>query len=247
MSVCVHTQHMRDPAQPTAVRLVAELFPHARAAWLGGSVARGVDTPTSDLDIVVLTADDPVHRRSLLYSGWPVELFVHTDASMHKYFASDIARRQPSLPRMVGEALLLRDQDGAGHRWGQTARQVLSDGPAPLTQAELDDARYTITDLIDDLAGNPPPTETAAIAALLWQHVLTLSLTGSGQWSGTGKGLVRALPADRAERGLAALRSAIGGSPSLLVQLADEILADHGGRHWDGYRSDDSKDSTPHG
>ena len=194
MSMCVHTQHMRDPAQPTAARLVAELFPHARAAWLGGSVARGAATPTSDLDIVVLTADDPVHRRSLLYSGWPVELFVHTDASMRKYFASDIARRQPSLPRMVGEALLLRDQDGDGHRWGQTARQVLSDGPAPLTQAELDDARYTITDLIDDLAGNPPPTETAAIAALLWQHVLTPLSPGRGSGAAPGKALSAPFP-----------------------------------------------------
>jgi len=193
LSTCV-IRHNPPPLDSSPI------FPHARAAWLGGSVARGAATPTSDLDIVVLTADDPVHRRSLHYSGWPVELFVHTDASMHKYFASDIARRQPSLPRMVGEALLLRDQDGDGQRWGQTARQVLSDGPAPLTQAELDDARYTITDLIDDLDGNPPPIETAAIAALLWQHVLTLSHR---------------------------------------VEAVE--------RHWDGYRSDDSEDSTPHG
>jgi hypothetical protein len=42
-----------------------------------------------------------------------------------------------------------------------------------------------------------------------------------------------------AERALTALLTAIGGSPTLLVRLADEILADHGERHWDGYRSDD--------
>ena len=81
------------------------------ARWLRDQRCRHV---TSDLDIVVLTPEGPVRRRSLHHAGWPVGLFVHTDASLGRYCANDIARRQPSLPRMIADGLLLHDRDGAG-------------------------------------------------------------------------------------------------------------------------------------
>ncbi|MFC0627973.1 nucleotidyltransferase domain-containing protein [Kribbella deserti] len=70
-------------ALEVAARLVGERFPGALAAWLGGSVARGTATRTSDLEITVLLAGPPApYRESLEYGGWPVELFVHTEASL---------------------------------------------------------------------------------------------------------------------------------------------------------------------
>lgn len=63
-----------------ARRLVTERFPDARAAWLGGSVARGQATLTSDLDVTVLLGRPPApYRESLTYAGWPVEIFAHTE------------------------------------------------------------------------------------------------------------------------------------------------------------------------
>ncbi|WP_280273190.1 nucleotidyltransferase domain-containing protein [Nocardia wallacei] len=46
-----------------AEQLVRERFPEARAAWLGGSMADGTATATSDLDITVLLAGPPAPYR----------------------------------------------------------------------------------------------------------------------------------------------------------------------------------------
>ena len=104
----------RDAAEQTSVRVLASLFLDALAGWLGGSVISGAATspqtstssssPPRDLSVA-----DPCTMR-----GWPVGLFVHTDASLGRYCANDIARRQPSLPRMIADGLLLHDRDGAG-------------------------------------------------------------------------------------------------------------------------------------
>jgi predicted nucleotidyltransferase len=60
--------------------LVMQRFPEARAAWLGGSVAAGEQTSTSDLDITVLLGGPPApFRSSEVVDGWPVEFFVQTE------------------------------------------------------------------------------------------------------------------------------------------------------------------------
>ena len=62
--------------------VVDEHHPAARAAFLGGSVLTGRRTPLSDLDIVVLLHGSPApYRSSLRHGEWPVEMFVHTEAT----------------------------------------------------------------------------------------------------------------------------------------------------------------------
>jgi hypothetical protein len=227
------------PAEEVAAQLVAEQFPDARAAWLGVSVVTGKATESSDLDIVVLTWSDPVHRRSLLHLGWPVELFIHTETSLEEYLAADVARRQPSLPRMVGESVILLDSDGSAVEWQVKARMMIASGPPRMTRDEIDAARYAITDLIDDLNGRASGVEAAGIATQLWQQTLTLSVTGAGRWTGTGKGLIQAVDPDLAQRSVVALRTALDGSFVALIELADHVLTNYGGRLWAGYRAGD--------
>ena len=63
--------------------LVAQWFPEARAAWLGGSVVLGSATPGSDLDVTVLLPGPPApFRDSRRYRGGPVELCVHTETAL---------------------------------------------------------------------------------------------------------------------------------------------------------------------
>ena len=74
----------RDPVID-ARELVLELFPGARWALLTGSVLTEHRTGGSDLDIVVVLPDgDPLapHRSSRHHRGWPVELFVHDEATL---------------------------------------------------------------------------------------------------------------------------------------------------------------------
>lgn len=93
--------------EPIAVarQLVAERFPDAIQAWLGGSVVNGGATLTSDLDVTILLDIAEVHRESLVFHGWPVELFVHDDRSIRYFVDKDLARRRPTMARLVATSL----------------------------------------------------------------------------------------------------------------------------------------------
>jgi hypothetical protein len=227
-----------------AQSLVRERFPDARAAWLGGSVVRGDATATSDLDITVLLAGPPApFRESLEHAGWPVELFVHTEASLWHYCRKDQERRRPTIMRLVGESIILADTDGIAVDLQQACAAAVTAGPAPLSEGDLGSARYALTDLITDLEGVTDPAQQVAISAVLWQEAAALLLAGSGRWAGSGKALVRELrELDRVEGTsitddlVAGLRESIAGSSARLIDGCDGILARFGGRRFSGHR-----------
>ena len=217
-----------------ARQLVRELYPDARAAWLGGSVARGDASSTSDLDITVLLDGPPAPmRKSLEYGGWPVELFVHTEKSLRYFADKDQERRQPTMMRLVGESVVLLDKDGCGARLQQEYLAEVAAGPKPLSVDELDLLRYTITNLIDDLSDASGDVRLA-IASVLWQDAARLLLTGAGRWSGTGKGLLREVSAYDGALA-AALMDGVRADDDRLVVAVDHILADYGGRLFAGF------------
>ncbi|HWD83935.1 MAG TPA: nucleotidyltransferase domain-containing protein [Kribbella sp.] len=219
-----------------ARELVLKLYPDARAAWLGGSVARGDASPTSDLDITVLQ-DGPVLRKSIEYGGWPVELFVHTEKSLRHFADKDQDRRQPTLMRLVGESVVLVDTDGSGARLQQKFLAEVAAGPKPLSDDELKLLRYTITDLLEDFVGATGDVRLA-IATVLWQEAARLLLTASGNWSGTGKGLLREVARYDGVHGTdhaVALLDGVRADDERLVAAVDRILAEHGGRLFAGF------------
>ena len=229
---------MVEKAAKVATQLVAEQYPEARAAWLGGSVVRGDASPTSDLDITVLLHGKPAPmRRSLEYAGWPVELFVHTEASLAHFSEKDQQRRQPTMMRLVGESIVLLDTDGSGARLQQSCREQVAAGPRALTTDELDLLRYTITNLLDDLADADTDDVRTAIASVLWQDAARLLLSGAQHWTGTGKGLLRELTAYDESHGTRHAQALIAGVriPDTLVEEVDGILDLYGGRLFDGF------------
>ncbi len=235
----------REDAEVAARALVAERFPDARAAWLGGSVVTGTATATSDLDVTVLLAGPPApFRESVTYAGWPVELFVHTVDTVGHWLAKDRQRRRPTLGRLVGTAVPLLDVDGAGAAVSEQCRAFLAAGPDPLADKDRDAMRYGLTDLLDDLADATDPAIRTAVAVTVWQQAADLLLAAGGCWGGTAKWLVRELGAYDAARGTrygprlhGGLVTAIHGDTTLLVEVVDEILAGSGGRLWAGYRA----------
>ena len=213
--------------------LVAERFPRAVAAFLGGGVLSARRTATSDLDIVVLIDGPPApFRESLHWRAWPVELFVHDRDSVAVYFARDAAERKPSLARMIAEGVTLLDR-GVADAVREQARAVLTAGPPAPSPSELDLRRYGLTDLLDDLAGSTDDGETAVICWTLWTHTAELALLLTGSWLGGGKWLLRELRA--ADPTLAADMVAAIGSPDRLTALADRVLERAGGRRFDGF------------
>lgn len=235
---------MLDEAVDLARQLVKERYPQARAAWLGGSVARGTATSTSDLDITVLLPGPPAPlRESLQYDAWPVELFVHTETSLATYCEKDRQRRQPSMMRLVGETIVLLDTDGSGARLQESGKAQILAGPPTLSDNELQMLRYKITDLLDDLIGADSNDVRTAIASILWQEAAALLLTGVRHWTGTGKGLLRELAAYDADHTTnyatalpAAMRAAANGKPETLTATTEAILEQHGGRLFAGFQ-----------
>jgi predicted nucleotidyltransferase len=229
-------------AVETARALVAERYPRARQAWLSGSVVLGGATDTSDLDITVLLKETRAHRESLHYRGWPVELFVHTESSVRHFVAQDLARRRPTMARLVSTGIpLVAGEDGAALR-EECAAAVVA-GPQPLGGAELALARYCLTDQLDDLVGGGSAGVLDAAAFEVWRGTAELLLAAAEWWSGTGKWLIREVEALDAARGTAfavrlheGLHEALRGEPAVLVETAHEVLDQVGGRIWAGFR-----------
>ncbi|MFC5178038.1 nucleotidyltransferase domain-containing protein [Nocardioides taihuensis] len=234
-----------DDAVATARRLVAEHFPEARAAWLAGSVVAGTATASSDLDVTVLLAGEPApYRESLRYDGWPVELFVHTPATIGWWLGKDRARRRPSLARLVAGGVRVLDVDGAAEGPEAECRAFLEAGPGPATEEELAAARYALSDLLDDLADAPDPELRTASAVAVWQAAAELRLLSAGGWWGSGKWLVRELRACDARDGTSyaarldsGLRAALSGDRTWLTAAATAVLDGAGGRLWEGHRA----------
>jgi len=79
---------------------------------LSGSVVSGGATETSDLDVTVLLATGPAHRESVVWAGWPIELFVHTEESVRTFVAKDVKKRRPTMARLVATGVPLLDGHG---------------------------------------------------------------------------------------------------------------------------------------
>lgn len=226
-----------------ARRLVRQRFPAARAAWLGGSVATGNATATSDLDITVLLAGPPApFRESTSSDGWPVEWFVQTEESLMRFCAADIARRRPTTMRLVGTSVVLLDADGSGAELQARLRRLDDAGPPQTTHDELETARYLVTDLLDDLT-SAHGDDVVVLAAHLWMAAAELVLLANGRWSGSGKWLVRELRHLDDARGtthgddtVSGLCAAGRGDVEPLRHAVGVILTECGGRMFDGYR-----------
>lgn len=243
---------MTRPEALTAARqILVARFPRARQAWLSGSVVSGGATDTSDLDITVLLDEALVHRESLIHEGWPAELFVHTESSVRSFVAKDVARRRPTMARLVATGVPLLEGD-AGTQLRHECSAVLAAGPAPLSAVELALARYTLTDQLDDLAGGADEGVLDAIVIEVWRRTAELLLATAERWSGSAKWLIRELQfMDEADdtRYAAALHTglhaALAGDPARLMAVAEQALDVVGGRLWSGFYLQAETSTTP--
>ncbi|GAA4687368.1 nucleotidyltransferase domain-containing protein [Phytohabitans rumicis] len=176
-----------DPVD-AARRLVDERLPNAVGAFLAGSVLTAARTPRSDLDIVVIRADDqPVFRETLRYADWPVELFVQTPTSYERFLTREIAARRSPLLSMISTSVVLVDHDGVAACLQADARRRRAHGPPAVTVVELEDLQDGLSDLLDDLDGTADPNEMSFVAVQVFADTARLALTLAGTWLGGGK------------------------------------------------------------
>lgn len=214
-------------------------FPDATGGLVAGSVARGEDTPTSDLDLLVLLPGPPAPlRRTERVHGRVVEFFVHTEASFVEFVDRETRLRRSPLLHMGAHGLVIRDRDGGMTRLHDLARARWAAGPAELSDAEIEDHRYRLTGLLDDLADEWRGTGVAGVATATFTEVADLALATRGRWGGRGRWLVRRLAetdAVLADELVAGLRAALDGDATALVHCGRAELDRVGGRCEEGY------------
>ncbi len=118
---------------------------------------------------------------------------MHTEATWHAYVERELLKRRSPLLWMCADGLLLFDIDGLGARLAAQARKLTAAGPPPVSAEEIDDRRYAITDLLDDLLGSDDRSERLFIATELVRRTGELALAISGSWGGGGKWPARRL------------------------------------------------------
>lgn len=222
-----------------AQKFVNSYFPDSGAALLAGSTVRGEATFTSDLDIVIFDSELPsAYRESLIEFGWCIELFVHNQVSYREFFMKDCERARPSLPWMVSEGIILKD-NGILSEIKKEAVQLLEKGPEKWSAETINMKRYFITDILDDLLGCDNRAEGLFITNTLSELLSEFHLRTNRQWFGTSKWLIRALRNYNdsfAEDFINAFDSYYRlDDKSKVIQLADHILEPHGGRLFDGF------------
>ncbi|TQM04235.1 nucleotidyltransferase domain-containing protein [Pseudonocardia kunmingensis] len=217
-------------------------FPDALGGLVAGSTARGEDTASSDVDLIVLLSGRPAPmRRTERVRGRLVEFFVHTEASFVEFVDRERQSRRSPLLHMCAHGLIVCDHDQRLARLQGLARDRWSAGPAPLSVGELDDRRYRLTALLadlDDLADEVDPIDRTALAAAVFTEVADLALVSRGRWSGAGRWLGRRLRDTDADLGrnlASGVRAAVLGDATMLVTCGRAELDRLGGPLDAGY------------
>ena len=222
-----------------AMQFINKYFPECQGAVLAGSVVRGAQTDTSDLDIVVFEKSIPFsYRESLIDFGWPIEVFVHNLTSYKHFFEMDYKAAKPSMQRMVFEGVILKDEGIIGVI-KKEAKEMLDNGPERWTEDIIRTKRYFITDVLDDFIGCSNRAEEIFIANTLADLLQTFVLRTNGCWTGSSKWIIRALK-QYDETFTHEFVEAFDkfyktGEKSQIIQLSEKVLEPFGGRLFEGF------------
>jgi predicted nucleotidyltransferase len=228
-----------------ARQFINKHFPDCEGALLAGSVVRGEATETSDLDIIIFDKNiRSSYRESLVDLGWAIEVFVHNLTTYKYFFESDRKRARPSLPRMVLEGIILKD-DGIVDSIKIEAKNILDNGPEKWSEETITTKRYFITDALDDFIGCTNRAEELFIANTLAELTCEYILRTNGQWVGTSKWLVRSLrqyDEAFAKKFVETFDAYYKSEDKIqVIQLVDSVLQPFGGRLFDGFSLGKSK------
>ncbi|MGR3778792.1 nucleotidyltransferase domain-containing protein [Bacillus paramycoides] len=220
--------------------IITSQFPNCDVALLGGSVARGEATKTSDLDVVIFDQNlSSCYRESFYSNGWPVEVFVHNFETYKTFFKSDCERGRPSLPQLVSEAFVLKGKEKIVAELKREANELLNKGPEKWTEETMKQKRYFITDALDDFIGATKREEELFIANLLAELVHEFVLRVNGQWLGNSKWFIRVLKRyDEvyAEKFVAVFDHFYKtGEKKELIAFIEKTLEEYGGRMFEGF------------
>lgn len=229
-----------DPYEVSA-RILREKFAGARVAFVAGSFNRGEGTATSDIDLVVVYDSVPhAWRESFHRESWPVEVFVHDPETLN-YFFSEVNRPSgvPSLEFMILEGRAIPEAEVEfAIQMKSLAEKAVRLGPPKWNDDKILRTRYAVTDQIDNLRAPLNPLEAKVTVAELNELVLDYHFRSRGNWSGSGRHLLRRLGKvnpDLFKVWSGALADAFQGHTDAFIALC---LREIGGACFDGVKRD---------
>lgn len=232
---------IKPPFLETAQKAINKHYPGYKCAFVAGSMLRGQETANSDIDIVVIYDDEfeDVHRNSVIEDGWPIEFFVHNKKANDYYMNKDRKRGMCIMMDMIANGVPLPEANDMAKERQIRAKEIIHSGPPVLSDAEIEDRRYLITDGIDDLDEGRSALERFGTLSNLYHQIGDLYLRGKGLWSGNGKSLGRLLR--RADGNFSrnfeiAFEKAYQGDFLAVRNISEDVLNSYGGRLFAGYR-----------
>lgn len=225
----------RPPFLDVAKRALAKYHPDAIGGFVAGSVIRGQDTLTSDIDITVLYDDtfSRIHRSAVFEEGWLIEFFVHNPQAQNFFFDKDKQGGTCTMPEMVAEGIMIPGPHPLLEKQKSRAKAIVTSGPDDVTPNQLIFQRYLICALLDDLEDQDDKGIVTATLVQLFDILGGFHLRAAGNWSGSGKPLLRILRkndeafASRYEQAFA--QAFESGTTTLVRQIAMDVIAPYGG------------------
>lgn len=178
--------------------------------------------------------------------GWAIEVFAHNLTSYKYFIEMDCKAAKPSMPRMISEGIILRDE-GILESIKKEAKDILEKGPEIWSEEIVSTKRYFITDALDDFLGSNNRAEEIFITNTLADLVHEFVLRTNRQWVGSSKWIIRALN-QHDEKFTEEFVEAFNvfyktGEKNKVVQLVDKVLDPYGGRLFEGFPLGEEKDN----
>ena len=184
-----------DQITEVARENLARKYPHASVIFLAGSIVRGEGTPFSDLDLVVVFDKLPVaYRESFHFQGFPIEAFVHDPETLN-YFLHEVDRLSgiPALAQMILEGVEIPEPNKFSQSLKELAASIMELRPPILSEEEIRNSRYNITNLVDDMRQPRSKAELVASGTELYQALADYYFRTNNLWSAKGKSIPRIL------------------------------------------------------
>jgi hypothetical protein len=149
------------------------------AVFLGGSLALGLVSKRSDLDLVVIKSTDvQVRERYVRYVG---QVQVQVIAGPPRQFDIWLEKDRPwgTFIRQMADGRLLFDRSGLGAHYRSLAQDVVAKGLEPMTPQQIHSRRFLLTELLDDVADC---TDDPALARFLMATGLSFLVETAFLW-----------------------------------------------------------------
>jgi hypothetical protein len=184
-----------DDSAPDVVSIASEYvhehFSGMIVTFVGGSLIRGDGNRYSDIDLVIILPGVPNARRlSSLYKTSPIESFIHDEATLRWFAENDAEFGSCDLISVIAEGVPLGNK-GMAAKLKRFAHDIITSGPPATSNDVINNLRYHITELADDLRGANNPQERMAIATALYDPLGQIILRGRNLWTGHGKWIPR--------------------------------------------------------